>query len=378
MVDDTLAPHRRPNRFEIDLGAIAQFTRNIRKLVGPEVRIFAALKCDAYGFGLVPVARTIVGAGGDALSVVDRADAIALRQAGITAPILVYPGSLVSQEAVEAFERYNLIPSVIDIESASIWSRYATKTIKIAIKVDVGQERLGFPAESAVEAIVAIGKMPQLDVHIVNAHPNVPSPPSPAYLKWQLDRFQRMCGELKARGVVPPIRMMASSKILSFAPDLPLNAVDPGQMFFGPFKGPGDVPWPTDRQPFQKLSSRLIHVRTLDRSEFMTEAPFPVRKGTRMGVIPIGVSDGMAYVHCGQVLVRGRRAPLLGGPSLEHTRIDLSEIPNAQRGDEVVIIGEQENDRITPDSAVAHQKHARIVDLAMAVRERIPRYYLSG
>ena len=112
----TLDEHRRPNRFDIDLGAIAIFTRNIRRLAGPGVKIFAALKCNAYGFGLLPVAHAIAAAGGDAFSVVDRADAIALRDGGITAPILLYPGSLATQAAVQACERYDLIPSLIDLK----------------------------------------------------------------------------------------------------------------------------------------------------------------------------------------------------------------------------------------------------------------------
>ena len=90
--------HARPNLFEIDLGAIAQFARNIRGLVGADATIFAALKCDAYGFGLVPVARTVLAAGVDAISVVDRGDAVALREAGIGAPILVYPGAVATEE----------------------------------------------------------------------------------------------------------------------------------------------------------------------------------------------------------------------------------------------------------------------------------------
>ena len=374
----TLDEHRRPNRFDIDLGAIAIFTRNIRRLAGPGVKIFAALKCNAYGFGLLPVAHAIAAAGGDAFSVVDRADAIALRDGGITAPILLYPGSLATQAAVQACERYDLIPSLIDLESAAIWSRYATKPTKVAVKVDVGQERLGFPAESAADAIAAIAAMPRLQVYVVNAHPNMPSPPSQDYLHWQVERFQLMCNQLETRGLLPPIRMLASSKILSIAPRLPLTAVDPGQMFFGPFRASGDVPWPTDRQPFDRLSSRLIHARTLHRSAYMAEAPFPVRPGMRMGVIPIGTSDGMGHLHCGEVLVRGRRAPLLCDPSLEHTQIDLTEIPDAQCGDEIVIIGEQGGDKIMPDAVVAHQKHARIADLAMAVRSRVPRHYLNG
>src|SRR5260221_13026175 len=103
--------HARPNRFEIDLGAIAQFTRNIRALVGDDVTIFAALKCNAYGFGLVPVARTILAAGGDGLSLASRANAIDLRRAGITAPTLVYPGSGPTPEPVRAVPALRPIPS---------------------------------------------------------------------------------------------------------------------------------------------------------------------------------------------------------------------------------------------------------------------------
>ncbi|HZS84966.1 MAG TPA: alanine racemase [Stellaceae bacterium] len=369
--------HRRPNCFEIDLGAIAQYATNIRRLVGDRVAVFAALKCNAYGFGLVPVARTIIAAGGDGIAVVDRANAIALRQAGITAPILVYPGSLATAEAVAACERFDLIPSFTDLDSAALYSRLAGKPLNVAVKIDIGQERLGFPAEMAAEAIATIARMPRLALHIVHAHPNVPSPPSPAYLDWQLGRFEAVCRKLEGLGLAPPLRMLASSKILAMAPRLALDAVDPGQMFFGPFRKAGDVPWPTERQPFKALSSRLIHVRAVDRNAFLAEAPFPIRPGMRMGVIPIGSADGMAQLHCGAVLVRGRRAPIIGSPSLEHTRIDLTALPEAQQGDEVVIIGEQAGERITPDEVVAHQHHARIADLAMAVRPSIPRHYLG-
>jgi alanine racemase len=367
--------HARPNRFEIDLGAIAQFTRNIRVLVGDDVTIFAALKCNAYGFGLVPVARTVLAAGGDALALVDRANAIELRRAGITAPILVYPGSVATPEAVRAVEAFDLIPSLIDLPSAALYSRLATRTLRVAVKVDIGQERLGFPAEVAADAIAAIARMPNLSVHIVNAHPNVPSPAALDYLEWQLGRFEAMCGRLETLGITVPIRMLASSKILALTPRLTLNAVDPGQMFFGPFRAAGDVPWDTARQAFKALSSRLIHIRVIERSEFLNEVPFPIRPRMRIGVVPIGAADGMAQLHCGEVLVRGRRAPLVGNPSLEHTRIDLTEIPEAQLGDKVVIIGAQGGERILPDAVVAHQKHTRIADLAMAIRPSIPRLY---
>src|ERR1700740_1625658 len=106
---EAVADHARPNRFEIDLGAIAQFSRNIRKLAGDGTTIFAALKCNAYGFGLEEGARTVLAAGTDVLSMVDRATAIQLRRAGITAPILVYPGAVASAGAAAAAEQFDLI-----------------------------------------------------------------------------------------------------------------------------------------------------------------------------------------------------------------------------------------------------------------------------
>jgi alanine racemase len=372
-----LALHARPNLFEIDLGAIAQFTKRIREHVGDGVTICAALKCNGYGFGLSQVARAILAAGADMLSMVDPANAIELRRSGVTAPILVYPGSLTTPQAVSDTELFDFIPSLVDLGSAAIYSRHATRPLRVAVKVDIGQERLGFPAEEAAEAIAAIAGLPNLEVHIVNAHPNVPSPPSLEYLDWQLGRFETMCRQLELKGLEVPIRMVASSKILSLTRKASFNAVDPGQMLFGPFRAEGDVPWPTTRQAFAKLTSRLIHVRTLERSEFLAQAPFPMRPGIRLGVIPIGSADGMAQLHCGEVLVRGRRAKILGNPSLEHTRLDLSDIPEATLGDEVVIIGEQGGDKITPDAVVAHQRHARIADLAMAIRPSVPRKYLE-
>jgi len=367
----------RPNLFEIDLGAVSQFTRNIRKLVGAEATIFAALKCNAYGFGLIPVARTVLGAGANAVAVVDGGDAIRLREAGITAPILVYPGSVVSAQTVHAVEAYDLVPTVVDLDSAALFSRHATRVLSVAVKVDVGQERLGFPAEMAAEAIAAISCMPNLRVEIVNTHPNVPSPPSSEYLDWQLGRFAAVCQEVKSRGIDIPVRMFASSKLLAILGRLEFNAVDPGQMFFGPFKEQGDVPWPATRQAFRRLSSRLIHVRTLERREFLAEAPFPIRAGVRMGVIPIGSADGALCLNAGAVLVRGQKAPVLGGPSLEHMRIDLSGLPDAAIGDEVVLIGERDGEAIPPEAVVARHRLARVSDLAMAVGARIPRRYIE-
>ena len=167
------------------------------------------------------------------------------------------PRPIATPQAVSDAETYDFLPTLIDLQFARIYSRYATRNLRVAVKVDVGQERWAFPAEAAADAIETISRMPGLTVHIVNAHPNVPAPPSLDYLDWQLGRFGAMCRQLEAKGISVPIRMVASSKILSLTRKAVLNAVDPGQMFFGPFLAEGDVPWPTRRQALQEIDAAV-------------------------------------------------------------------------------------------------------------------------
>ena len=130
-------------RFEIDLGAIASNVRTIRSSTGPGVWLCAALKADAYGFGLVPVARAVTKAGADALGVGSLEDGIRLRAVGIKQPILVYAGDLLTASAVQDLERHDLIATVHDAASLRASMRFARRRLKVMIEVDVGLARLG-------------------------------------------------------------------------------------------------------------------------------------------------------------------------------------------------------------------------------------------
>ena len=131
-----------------------------------------------------------------------------------------------------------------------------------------------------------------------------------------------------------------------------------------------------DLQPaFVSLTSRLIHVRAVERTEFRDLAPIPLTDGLRFGVIPIGLRDGMASLTCGEVLVRGRRVPIIGGLSLEHTRVDLTRVPDAEIGDDVVIVGRQGGAAIDPQEVIEHQELGVKAALALAVGSSVPRVY---
>ena len=369
-----LASHARPNVLEIDLGSIANCVRNVRNTVGPQVKIFAALKSNAYGFGLVQVARTALEFGADALSLVDRADAVALRKAGFTVPILVYAGSLIDEGAVAAIEQYDLIPTLIDPTEIDVFARHAKRPVRYAVKLNVGQERIGVDAEQIVSFVKAAQRVPRLELHIVNAHPHVARGEDAAVLQWQYERFLRACTALENAGITVPVKLFAASKTLALTREMSLDAIDPGQGLYGPLKREPGQPAPARFRPLRALKSRLIQVRKVVRDDFRDKAPFPLREGMVLGILPIGASDGMLQVHAGEVLVRGRRAKVVASPSLEYTRVDLTGIEGAAFGDEVVIIGEQGGDQIYPED-VAARHGVQVTDVVMAVRSTIPRKY---
>jgi alanine racemase len=169
-----------------------------------------------------------------------------------------------------------------------------------------------------------------------------------------------------------PLRVLASSKVLRMTKEMNLDAVDPGQALFTPLEGPTDA-----AQPLAKLRTTLLEAKAVSRTEHLAQVPFGGRSPRRLGVVPIGYSDGIHRLNAGVVLVNGRRVALLGQPSIEYTRIDLTDVPQAKAGDEVVFIGAQGAERITPEEVIAHTKAGRLTDLACEIRPTIQRIYLN-
>jgi alanine racemase len=366
----------RPAWFEIDLDAVAENLRTVRRLVGPERKIFAVLKADGYGYGAREMADVLAAHGADALAFADLADAVWMRRQGARLPILVYPNSLPT--AASEVIAHDLVPTLTDVEEAYAYSAAAPRPYEVFVKVDAGLQRLGVPAEQAVKAILAIAELPRLRVGGVLTHLHAPPGADPAYVNWQFGRFTAVLDGLAAAGVDVPVKLAASSPLVVQHRHTYLNAVDPGTMLYGvpqSFTTPSAIPL---RPAFRALKTCLIAVKELlPREPFAAEAPFPVQRPLRMGVIPLGTADGLGQLHDGHVLVRGHACPILAGPSLEHTRVDLTTVPEARVGDEVVVVGRQGAAEITP-AAVAARHDVPPNRFALAVRERVARVYLSG
>jgi len=361
----------RPNILEIDLDAAAANIRAVRRLVGPGRKIFAVVKADGYGHGAAEVGAVFAAHGADALAVADLAEGVRLRERGIEVPILVYPNSLpeVANETIS----HGLIPTLVDLTSARAYSEAAARPCEVFVKIDVGYERLGVQAERAVEFISQMLALPRLRLAGICAHGHARGS-DPAYAQWQLGRFTAVVDELEARGVAVPLRLLAASPFVIRFPQTYLNAVDPGRMLYG-ITYPGEEPPVTLRPTLRALTSCVIAVKDLlPRERFAELAPFPVTAPMRLGVIPIGSADGLNWLNAGRVLVRGRAVPIVASPSLEHTRIDLTGVPDACVGDEAVIIGRQDDLEISTGE-VATRHGLRLNHLATTVGPRVTRVY---
>lgn len=370
--------HSRPNVFEIDLDAIVANVREIRRFVGPGVRIFVAMKANAYGFGLVEVADILEESGIDAMCVADLMEAARLREHGIETPILLYAGSAIDEEFVRDAQNLGLWLTIPDFEAAATYARLARSELTCFVKVDVGLERLGIPADEAGETLLRIGELPHLRLAGIYTHLHVPDEATQdGYVDWQLERFAAVVRGARAHGPSLPIAMAASTPIVPGKGPAGFDAVDVGRLIYGSLRvdraQSGSLQL---RNAFAGLRSRLIQCKSVSRSDYLEEAPFEVRPGMRIGIAPMGYADGLESLNCGVALVRGRRVAILPGPSLEHTRLDLSDVADGAVGDEVVFVGRQDNAEITPDEVLRHLDIRQPARMATAVRHSVTRVYL--
>ncbi|MBW2148974.1 MAG: alanine racemase [Deltaproteobacteria bacterium] len=366
----------RPAWFEIDLDALKNNFQETARLVGREVKIIGALKCDAYGFGYLEVAEEIISLGAYGVAVADLFEAVNLRERGIKAPILLYANNLPS--TAETVIKYNLIPTVVDAESAEIYSKHASSPLSVFVKVDVGLQRIGVLPEEAVPLVEKIAALKHIVINGIYTHFHFSE--NDEYMNWQLDQFKSVVNRLEAKGIEIPIKMASATPSILQFPQTYFNCVDPGRLLFGN---------PVVAQPrqgvqlkpvFRSLKVQIIAIKTIHpRMEFEDEAPFPVPGNMRVGIIPIGWGDGYSRKHSlgGQVLVHGKRIPVLNGINFEHTRINLTSIPEARIGDEAVLIGIHHDEEISLEEV----KKIRTTDLhevCQSVRNHISRLYIKN
>ena len=271
----------------------------------------------------MPVARTVLAAGADVIAVARLEHALALREAGVSAPILLYAGLRPDPAVVEAIARHNVTVTVVDASDLAAFGS-GGRPVRAVVKVDVGLARLGVEPPGAVALVRAVHEHPALDLAGVYTHLHVP-PGAPddvgPYVEWQFERFAGVLDALASAAIDVPLRIAVSSGAIRLLDGMTLNGIDVGTLLFGL-----DPPNSSDRPgrdlglrpALVKLSTRLSQVRDVRRDDFPRQSPIPTGRIVRLGVIPMGASDGFLGISTGEVLVGGQRGNGAGDLARTH------------------------------------------------------------
>jgi len=364
----------RPTWLEVDLEAIAHNVRRVVEIVGPAVQVLAVLKADGYGHGAVRIARTALNNGARCLGVASINEGLALRRAGVSAPILVL-GFTPAWQAHELVLN-GLTATVFDLGVARALSRAAGQLdtqVRVHIKVDTGMGRLGLLPDDLVPFALALKSLPHLVLEGIFTHFSV-ADSDPKYTRWQAGQFQVVLDALAAEGISPPLVHAANSAATLSLPECHYSMVRLGIAMYGLHPSP-QLHCPPDFRPALSFKTEVAQVKTLTPGSFVSYGnTYQTTDRQRIAVIPVGYADGFrrAPRHWGEVLVRGRRAPIVGRVCMDQTMIDVTAIADVRQGDEVVLIGEQGGESITAEQ-VAERLGTINYEVVSEILARVPR-----
>lgn len=337
---------------EIDLAALRHNFHQASRRLGSDTCVVGVVKSDAYGHGMVPVARELVACGASFLAVSKYWEARELYEAGLRVPVLVLlgvePGDM--EEAVARDVR----PVVFRGDHARMLSAVARRRgqrVRVHLKVDTGMGRLGVPWRDAAAFLDELLDMPGIELEGVLSHFAVADEEDKAYCDCQLERFAGILRLLEERGRPVTYAHIANSAGLLDLQHAHFHMVRPGIMLYG--AQPSDVLLrPASLQPVMAFKSRILQLKDVPGAHpigygrtYVTSEP------ARIATVPVGYDDGYSRLlsNKGQVLVRGQRAPLVGRVSMNMITVDVSRVAGVAEDDEVVLLGSQGQECITAD-----------------------------
>ncbi len=363
---------------EVSLPAYRANLRAIQAFVGPRVQVFAVVKANAYGHGLVPMAQAALQAGAQRLVVHRLDEALQLRAAGIQAPILIL--GYVPLAAARLVAEHRLTPTVITLEFLEALAAHtpADTVSQVHINVDTGMGRYGLLPDEVVPFLRAAASIPRVRVEGIYTHFATADEPDRTYMLQQWRVFQGVLAAAEAAGLRPPVRHACNSAATFALPEAHLDAVRPGIATYG-LRPSLDWDPPIRLQPALTWKARIARVRTLPAGHgigygrtYVTTWP------TTVALVPVGYGDGYHRIlsNRGQVLVRGQRAPVLGRVSMDQIVVDVSHIPNVALEDEVVLLGRQGDEVIAAEELAAWAQTINY-EVVTAILPRVPRIYLD-
>jgi alanine racemase len=362
---------------DVDLDAVASNLLALKTKSGAEV--IAVVKADAYGHGVEAVAETLIEAGAAMLAVVTVEEALVIRRAGITAPVLVLFGASDAAEA-EAAVAAGCALVVWDLERARLYDAAAAavgRTARVHFKVDTGLTRLGAPVADAPARLAAIRELRHIEVEGLFTHLATADEPEVTNDRAQLARFAEV---LRAVGEPPRwVHAAASAGIAAFGRVPGCTAARPGLSLYGLHSAP-HLEGALALRPALEWRSRVLRVATVPKGTGVSYGlEYRVPRDGRVATVPVGYGDGLSrsLARRGRVLLGGRALPFAGRVCMDLVMLDVTDLPATREGDEVVMIGAQDGARQTADD-LATAADTISYEIVVGIRRRVPRRFHRG
>lgn len=376
----------RPTWVEISLDALRSNIEQFQKVLPEGMKQMAVVKADAYGHGAVEVSKEVLAAGVDYLGVAFFDEALELRNAGITAPILV-----LGYTPPEGINRARELDVTIAVYSRDVLEELcmqgrkqenaAQKKLKIHIKLDTGMGRLGLHTEAdAIPFIEEALQLSNVEVEGLFTHYANADEVDKSYTLAQYGRFERIVSYFTDKGVTFPYIHAGNSAAAIDLPGLTYSMVRLGISMYGLYPSEDVDQSKIELKPVLSLKTGIVHLKTLPAGSGVSYGTIYHTKGEeQIGTLPIGYADGYSRMLTGKVdvLVRGKRVPIVGRICMDQCMINVSDVPDVQVLDEVVLIGEQDGERISVED-VARLLGTIPYEIICMISHRVARVYVRN
>lgn len=362
---------------EIDLSALRHNIKLLKKLAGPGRLFMACVKSNAYGHGLVEVAKAAEAAGADRLAVAWVDEGLSLRRAGVNIPIQVLMEP--PPDAAMEMARNKLIASLSDTGTAEKIAANLGRPLTVHVEVDTGMGRVPLQPEQTADYLARLQSMGKFVIEGLFSHfSSAGEPFNPRFDRFtreQLTDFNRLCAALEKRGLKIPLKHMAGSDAVANYPESYLDMIRPGAWIYG-YKGKSIG---LDLKPVLSWKSRVYRVTAAHANRaYGYEMSFQPSRESRIAHLTVGYGDGYprSLSNCGEVLIQGRRAPIVGLVGMETMMIDAGDLPGELVGMEAVLIGRQGSEQIMA-AELARKIGLFGAMITCGIKESIERFYVE-
>jgi len=365
---------------EVNLDAIAQNVKNIKKLIGKKKELMAVVKGNAYGHDILEISSVVLENGATRLAVARLEEAIFLRKAGITVPILVLGLTLKPQ--AESLVSYDITPTVCEFEMIEKLSESAVqmnKMTKIHLKVDTGMGRIGIFPDDVLKFIKRIKALKKVEIEGIFTHFSVADEKDKFYTEEQFRKFIEILTILEKEGIKIPIKHVGNSATLLDLPHMWLDMVRPGLAIYGLYPSK-EVKKTINLIPAQQFKTKIVFIKELPRGESISYGRIYITKRRmRVASLPVGYADGYNRLlsNQGEVLVRGQRVPIIGRVCMDQCMIDVTNLTQVEIGDEVVLWGRQGEEMITVEEIAQKIRTINYEIVHLPDKKRVPKLFIK-